>query len=132
MPDFSRYADNPFYKHLERFRDECLERNRRSHTRIADLFAAYDVFCERNNIRNRKIVTHELIPELSRIGVRLGRIREAKTTKVSGRVYADVRPAFVTWRLTRNARYAIRDRDRIAGDHIYVPMLGRSTTEDEA
>lgn len=124
--DYSKYADNVFYKHLERFRDTWLERNLRSHTRIADMLNAYDVFCEQNNIRHRKIVTHELLPELSRIGVRLGRVRLVRTAS-TGRIYRDTRPAFVTWRLTRNARYAIRDREGISMDYLYVPLGGHES-----
>jgi hypothetical protein len=129
--DYSRYADNVFYKHLERFRDTWLERSLRSHVRIGDLFAAYDVFCEQNNIRHRKIVTHELLPELSRIGVRLGRIRVERPGS-NGKVYRDTRPAFVTWRLTRNAKYAIRDRRGISMDYLYVPLAGKCNNDDEA
>lgn len=122
--DFSHYADNVYYKHLERFRDEMLERKLNGHCRIGDVFNAYDAFCERNNIRHRKIVTHELIPELSRIGVRLGRVRGV------GEKYTNTRPAFVTWRLTRNAKYAIRDMPVRAMDYLLAP-LGRVRDEDE-
>jgi hypothetical protein len=105
--DASRYADNVFYMHVTRFRDEWLDPSLKGYVAIREMHLAYDTFCVRNNIRHRKLPTPELLPELSRIGVKLGYKPGSDSEERFHR-----RIAFVGWRLTRKAERIIRDLKR--------------------
>jgi hypothetical protein len=122
--DTSRYAANPFYCHVQRFRDEWLEPHARSLVRIRDMHLAYDTFCTKNNIRHRRVPDLDLLCELSRIGVRLGNEPPSDGPRVL--------IVFKGWRLTRNARYAIRDLKRPAIDERRYPPILHNTVDVRA
>lgn len=113
----SRSSRNPFYRHVEQFRDAWLEVSPDARLSLRDIHCAYDEWCRIHAIVNRKLERQRLPAELAQVGVILG-----SYTEPSGGVgvIPTRRFAYLGWRLNRNCRYAIRNalRPRVC-DHYY-------------
>lgn len=111
---------NRYINHLRRFRDECLERRDRAWVEVPDMCAAYDWFCRRDSIINRKIPTFDLPHELAKVGV-ASRSHTRQHVTRNGNTHPRTSVAYLGWRLTRNTKYAIRhERRTVSGYAIEV------------
>lgn len=121
---------NFYAYHLQHFVDGWLERAQSGRITPGDLHCAYDVWCRKHNVVHRKILTFDLARELAEIGVQTGDVRvRHDSEKTPGYVYHTTEVEFVGWRLSRNARYAIRGERRTVSRYDYRPV--RYDTDDD-